>query len=107
MPKYLIQATYSDEALADLVRNPEDRGAVLSELVDRLGGNIEAFYHCLGDYDVVLIAEFPDNETVAAIQIAVRAGGALQDQKITALLTREEAVNALKRAGSSGYEPPS
>lgn len=107
MPKYLIQATYSDEALADLVKRPEDRGAVLSELVHRLGGNVEAFYHCLGDYDVVLIAEFPDNETVAAIQIAVRAGGALNGQKITALLTREEAVNALKRAGSSGYQPPS
>ena len=40
MPKYLVQFTYSDDALADLVRKPEDRGAVLSELVERLGGKV-------------------------------------------------------------------
>ncbi len=107
MPKYLIQVAYSDGALADLVRQPEDRGAVISELVDRLGGKVEVFYHSLGQYDVVMIAEFPDNETVAAIQIAVRAAGVEKYQNVTALLTREEALNALKRAGSSGYQPPS
>ena len=48
MPKYLIQVTYSDDALADLVRNPEDRGAVITELFERLGGKVEAFYHSLG-----------------------------------------------------------
>ena len=107
MPKYLIQVAYSDDALADLVRQPEDRGAVISELVDRLGGKVEAFYHSLGQYDIVMIAEFPDNETVAAIQIAVRAAGVEKYQNVTTLLTREEALNALKRAGSSGYQPPS
>ena len=75
MPKFLIQVTYSDDALADLVRNPEDRGAVITELFERLGGKVEAFYHSLGEYDLVIIAEFPDNETMAAIQIAVRAAG--------------------------------
>jgi len=54
----------------------------------------------------VIIAEFPDNETMAAIQIAVRAAGVEKYQKITTLLSREEAVNALKRAGSSGYQRP-
>ncbi len=107
MPKYLIQVAYSDGALADLVRHPEDRGAVISDLVDRLGGKVEVFYHSLGQYDVVMIAEFPDNETVAAIQIAVRAAGVEKYQNVTTLLTREEALNALKRAGSSGYQPPS
>ena len=107
MPKYLIQVAYSDDALADLVRHPEDRGSVISELFERLGGKVEVFYHSLGEYDLVIIAEFPDNETVAAIQIAVRATGVLKGQEITTLLWREEAVNALKRAGSSGYQPPS
>ncbi len=106
MPKFLIQVTYSDDALADLVRNPEDRGAVITELFERLGGKVEAFYHSLGEYDLVIIAEFPDNETMAAIQIAVRAAGVEKYQKITTLLSREEAVNALKRAGSSGYQRP-
>ena len=106
MAKYLIQVTYSDAALAELVRHPEDRGAVITELFERLGGKVEAFHHSLGEYDVVIIADFPDNETVAAIQIAIRSTGVEKDQKVTVLLSREEAVNALKRAGSAGYHPP-
>ncbi len=107
MPKYLIQFTYSDDALAELVTHPQDRGAVISELFDRLGGKVEAFHHALGEYDLIIIAEFPDNETLAAIQIAIRSAGVEKNQQITTLLSREEAVNALRRAGSSGYQPPS
>ena len=106
MAKYLIQVTYSDSALAELVRHPQDRGAVISELFDRLGGKVEAFHYALGEYDVVVIAEFPDNETLAAIQIAIRATGVEKNFNVTTLLTREEAVNALRRAGGSGYQPP-
>ncbi len=106
MAKYLWQITYSDAALAELVRHPQDRGAVISELFERLGGKVEAFHHALGEYDLIVIAEFPDNETLAAIQFAVRSTGVEKDQKITTLLSRDEAVNALRRAGGSGYEPP-
>ena len=76
-------------------------------MFERLGGKIESFYHSLGDYDLVGIAEFPDNETMAAILNAVRATGVEKDHKVTILLTREEALMSLKRAGSTGYQPPS
>ena len=107
MPKYLLQFTYSDDALAELIKHPQDRGEVVSELFDRLGDKVESFYHSLGEYDLVVIAEFPDNETMAAITNAVRATGAEKDHKITILLSREEALMALKRSGSTGYQPPS
>ncbi len=107
MAKYLMQVTYSDSALAELVSQPQDRGAVISELFERLGGKVEAFHHSLGEYDLVIIAEFPDNETLAALQIAIRSTGVEKNQQITTLLSREEAVSALRRAGSAGYQPPS
>ena len=106
MAKFLIQLTYSDSALAELLKHPEDRGAAISELFERLGGEIEVFYYCLGDYDVVAIAEFPDNETMTAISFAVRSTGVAKEHKITSLLSREESVNALRRAGSADYHPP-
>ncbi len=28
MPKYLLQSTYNDDALAELIRHPQDRGKV-------------------------------------------------------------------------------
>ena len=63
MPQFLIQVTYFDDALADLVRNPEDRGAVITELFERLGGKVEAFYHLLGEYDLVIIEVDPEIRT--------------------------------------------
>jgi len=48
MPKYLLQFTYNDDALAELIRHPQDRGQMVSELFDRLGGKVESFYHSLG-----------------------------------------------------------
>jgi len=61
----------------------------------------------LGGYDVAVIAESPGNETMAAITNTVRATGAERDHKITILLIRKRAIMALRRAGSTGYKPPS
>jgi len=52
-----VQLTYSDDALAELVKHPQDRGAVITELFDRLGGRVEAFYHSIGEYDLITISE--------------------------------------------------
>ena len=106
MAKFLIQLTYSDSALAELVKHPEDRGAAISEWFARLGGEVEVFYYCFGDYDTVVIAEFPNKETMRAISFAVRSTGVAKEHKITSLLSREEGVSALKRAGSADYHPP-
>jgi len=83
MAKFLIQISYADSALAELVKHPEDRGAAVSEWYERLGGKVEVFYHCFGDYDLVVIAEFPSNETMRAISFATRSTGFAKDHKIT------------------------
>ena len=70
MARYLLQLSYTSQAMATLVKNPEDRGAVLRELSQRLGGKIETFDYCFGDYHLVSIVEFPDNETMEAISMA-------------------------------------
>ena len=72
-----------------------------------MGGKIEVFYHSMGEFDLLVVAEMPDNESMAAIQFAVRSTGIAKDHKVTALLSREDAVNALRRAGGAGYQPPS
>jgi len=48
MPKYLLQFTYNEDALAELITHPQDRGKVVSELSGELvaavrhGGSIIA-----------------------------------------------------------------
>ena len=106
MARYLIQASYNQQGISDLVGNPHDRAAALRPVVERLGGRIVTFDYAFGDYDVVVNIEAPDNVSAAALAMAVGSGGAVSDYKTTVLLTMEEAVEAMRRATGAEYRPP-
>jgi uncharacterized protein with GYD domain len=63
-------------------------------------------YYAFGEHDVVLIAEFPDNVSAAAIALTVAAGGAAKEFKTTVLLSVDEVLEAMRRAGRAAYRPP-
>lgn len=106
MGRYLIQVSYTSEAMARLVNNPQDRGSFIRALIERLGGHVETFDFCFGEYHVVAILEFPNDETMEAISMAVYSSGAIKDVRITVLIAMEDAVRAMRRAQAAGYEPP-
>ena len=54
----------------------------------------------------VLIGEFPDNTSAAALSLAVTAGGSIKNFKTTPLMVVEEGMEAMRKAGGSGYRPP-
>ena len=106
MARYMVQFSYSTEAVSDLVGNPQDRAAIVRGLIERLGGRLEAFYYTFGDYDGVAIVKGPDNVTMAALSMAVSSSGAFKTFKTTVLITMEEAMEAMRKAGTLGYQPP-
>jgi uncharacterized protein with GYD domain len=106
MARYLFQASYTNEAWASLVNNPQNRVEVIRPVIERLGGRLESAYLSFGDYDVVVIAEMPDHTSAAAFSLATSAGGALKAIKTTPLLTIEEGLEAMRKAASAGYRPP-
>jgi len=103
VPHYLIQVAYNSEGWQALVKNPQNRVEAVRPAVEKLGGKIENAWYSFGDYDVTLILQMPDNVSAAALSIAFAAGGALKSVKTTPLLTATEALEAMKRAGGSGY----
>ncbi len=104
MPKYMIQASYSPEGLKGLAKEGgSGRRAYVEELVQKLGGRLEAFYFAFGESDTIVIVEFPDAVTSAAFSATVNQSGAVQI-KTTALLAPEEMDQALKK--TVGYRPP-
>jgi uncharacterized protein with GYD domain len=104
--KYLAQASYTAEAVAALLKKPQDRSDMVRQVIEKLGGRLEGFWFAFGDYDLALIFELPDNVSAAAFAMAVSAGGALKAVKTTQLITIEEAVQAMKKATKAGYRPP-
>ena len=106
MPYYMLQGSYTSEAWASQVKNPQNRVEVVRPIFEKLGGRIESAFFAFGKYDVVLIVEFPDNVSAAAISVALAAGGAFKESETTILMTIEDGVEMLRKAGGTGYRPP-
>jgi uncharacterized protein with GYD domain len=106
MPYYLVQATYTPEAWARLVENPEDRREALGTMAERAGGTLHNSWLSFGDQDVVLLFEMPDNTRVASALMAAASSGAIKSLKTTPLLTWEEGLEAMRGASDVAYRPP-
>jgi uncharacterized protein with GYD domain len=104
MPFYLHQVSYTPEALARLIANPQDRFEAVRGPIEKLGGKIKDSYFAFGPCDAVMITEMPNNVSAAAIALAFAAGGALKSCQTTALMTTAEALDAARKAGTCGYK---
>ena len=104
MAKYLIAASYTPDGIPGLL---EDGGTVrvakVTEMVENLGGTVEAFYFAFGDTDAYVIVDIPDPAVATAVSLAVNGSGAVV-LETTVLMTPEEMDEAVKQ--TVGYRPP-
>ena len=70
MAKYLLMASYTGEAWAAQVKNPQNRVELVRPVFERMGGSMELAYGSFGESDIVIIMDMPDNISAAAISIA-------------------------------------
>ena len=99
MPQYLIEAKYTDAAWAAMAANPQDRSKLLDAVLGKLGGRVDHFWFSVDDFDAFVIVELPDNISAAAVQFAGLAGGGFKSLKTTPLLSVQDAMAAMKKAG--------
>ena len=104
MAKYLIRASYTTEGVKGLIKDGgSKRVRAVEEAISPLGGKVESFYFALGDDDVYVIVDAPDNASVTAVSLATNASGAV-NVKTTALMTPQEMDEAVKK--SVAYKVP-
>ena len=97
MPKYLLEAAYTIEGSKGLLKDGgTKRRAAVEKAFQSVGGRLEEFYYSFGKHDLILIADFPDNTTAAAVSLAVAASGAAMI-RTTVLLTPGEIDAAAKK----------
>jgi uncharacterized protein with GYD domain len=106
MALYMYQGSYTSEAWKTLIENPQNRAEQIRSMIEANGGKLHGFYYAFGEYDAVLITEFPDNVSASAVILAAAAGGGIKASKTTVLMTVEEGMEAMKKAGGTGYRPP-
>jgi uncharacterized protein with GYD domain len=108
MALYMLQFAYTPESWAAQVKSPANRVEnVARASAESIGGRFVGGWLSFGEYDAVIICDMPDAESMAAIAIAVAAGGAIKSSKTTLLMTAAQGVEALKKAATVGktYKP--
>jgi uncharacterized protein with GYD domain len=104
MPKFLIEASLTAQGVKGVQsEGGSGRQEAVKAAVESVGGQLEAFYFALGDRDVVVLADFPDNQSAAALALAVNGSGAVASRTVV-LLTPEDVDAAARR--SVQYRPP-
>ena len=106
MSHYMFQFTYTPEAWAALTKNPQDRTDTVRALVEQHGGSLLAFYYCFGEYDGVILFEAPDDLAAAAASVAGVSAGHLKVNRTIKLLTPQEGVEVMRKAGGVSVQRP-
>ncbi len=95
--KYLIKASYTLQGTKGLLKEGgSSRRALVKQMVEGLGGKLEAFYYAFGETDVFVLVDLPDSQSAAALSLVVNAAGGAE-LSVTPLITPEEIDAACKK----------
>jgi uncharacterized protein with GYD domain len=97
MPTYVALVNFTDQGIKnfrDTVRRAEDyRG-----LVEKRGGQVRQLLWTLGQYDLVVVTDFSDDETAAAVVLQTVAGGNVRSTTLKAF-DAEQMTAIIQRTG--------
>lgn len=104
MPKYLLEVNYTTDGARGLIKDGgSKRRSAAQAAAESLGGRVDAMYFAFGSTDAYVLADMPDNISVAAITLALAASGGASG-RTTVLMTPEEMDQACGK--SPAYKPP-
>jgi uncharacterized protein with GYD domain len=99
MPIYMWQASYTPESWAAQLKNPQNRAETVGrQICEAVGGKLIGGWYCFGEYDIVVIADVPNNQAMSALALGVAAGGAVKASKTTVLMTGAEGLEGMRQA---------
>ena len=106
MSHYLVQARYSTDGCAALLKNPQDRTEAVRAMIEKLGGTYVQSYFTEDLGQLVGLVELPDDRAMACLSAAVRASHAIAEIGVTKLITSSDAVELFQQAAGVDYQAP-
>lgn len=97
MATYITLANYTAQGVANIADAP-DRLDAAREQLGPLGVEIKDLYLTMGEYDLVVVVEAPDNKAAAKALIAMGAQGNISTTTMSAL-TEHEFRNLISEMG--------
>jgi uncharacterized protein with GYD domain len=104
LANYLTIARYTADGIKGVVdKGGTSRVEASRKFIEGAGGSMESFYFALGEDDVYIVCDLPDNVTAAAASMNAAASGMVVTRMV-ALLTAEEIDRAA--ASKMHYDAP-
>ena len=88
MPRYIMLNRYTQKGVESIEKSPARLDAV-RKAFRKMGADVKDFYLVMGRYDSVVVAEAPDDETMAKLALSVGALGNVHTETLRAF-TEEE-----------------
>ena len=83
MPTYITLINWTQKGIENVKDSP-DRLDAAKKAFQAAGAEIKDFYLVTGRYDMVMVAEAPDAETVARLALTVGSVGAVRTETLRA-----------------------
>ena len=81
MATYVSLVRYTEQGIRSVKESPARLDAA-KKLFQAAGGELKQFFLAMGKYDIVIIAEAPDDETVARITLSLGALGNVRTETL-------------------------
>ena len=88
MAKYISLVKYTAKGIEN-VKESANRYDAFKQLCESMGGKVEGMYLTMGQYDIVIIVDAPDPETVAKVILTTGSGGAVRTETFPAFSEEE------------------
>jgi uncharacterized protein with GYD domain len=88
MPTYVTLYHFTQQGVQNIKESP-DRIAAAREVAGSMGVDVKGIYLTMGQYDLVAIAEAPDDETVARFGLALASLGNVRTETLRAFTEDE------------------
>jgi len=83
MPTYILLCNWTQQGIQNIKDSPS-RLVKAKELVKANGGQIKDFYMTMGQYDMVITVQAPNDETLAKSMLAIASAGGVRSQTLRA-----------------------
>lgn len=88
MPTYISMLRYTQQGINN-VKSAPARIDAAKEAYKKAGGELKAVYLTLGQYDLVAVAEMPNDEAVARMALALGSQGNIRSETMRAFTETE------------------
>ena len=83
MPTYIVLLNYTQQGAQKIKESPA-RLDVAKKAFKAMGAELKQWYLVMGRYDAVVIAEAPNDETVAKLALTIGSQGAIHTETLRA-----------------------